>query len=204
MPMAWRNLTTQPMAAHATLARAALEGAVTCRWLIDPTIDREERRWRGAIVELEDRRQRRSWEAALGLDKISREPPAQSGAARYDEHVASMKAEGLWDIHRVRPAPSPDTPPPAPGMTELFANYALVLARGQGEWFYRTLSAFAHQRSWANVFLGEGTSMQSMPGVHGVSTGQYTSADMMTLKFATATMSALEVALRELQNYQGR
>jgi hypothetical protein len=200
---AWRNVKVQPMAAHATLARGGMEAAVTCRWLVDPKVDAAERRWRGAVLELEDRRQRRTWEAAGGFDKVPRAGDARTAAERYDEQAVGMKRGGLW---RGQPGKSGRSAnePKMPEATELFRVYAEPLRPGKGEWLYRTLSGFAHHRAWALTFFGKHTDVKALPGAYRVNTGAYTSNDLATQVFAAAAIELIEVALAELRDYQGR
>lgn len=193
---AWHRLLSvgrlQTLAAHASLARAAMEGAVTCRWLVDPRIDSEERRWRGAIAELEDHRQRREFERTAGI--TDHPPPSRSGAERYAEHERRMRRERVWRAdHNQR----------MPAVTDLFREYAIADKPGGGEWLYRLLSAFAHGKQWSILLgeIGERRAAANMPDVY---IARLTSSDEVTLRAALHTVDVLRAALDELERYAGR
>lgn len=185
---------TQTMAAHATLARSAIEGAVVTRWLMEPGLDAVERRWRGAAAQLEDHRQRMLFERAAGLEDIPRPPPAKSGRYRLDELSGRLKASGLWARHGSRPT--------MPEVTRLFSDYAVPAAPGRGEWIYRALSAFAHGKQWG-ALLGEIHEREALPGTS-LKTARMGAGDQLALAAARITMVVLERALVELAVYLGR
>lgn len=194
---AWNRLLTvgrlQTLAAHATLARAAMEGAIVCRWLMDPTIDSDERRWRGALAELEDHRQRRAFEASAGIQSSAYKPPGKSAAERYREHEALMRRLGIWRRQHDQKMPS---------TTDLFRDYAIADEAGGGEWVYRLLSAFAHGMQWSALLgeIGERRDIANLPGVY---LAHLTSNDKVTLIAALLTMDVLRAALDELAIYTG-
>lgn len=196
--IAWHRLLTrglaQPMAAHITLARSAIEGAVMCRWLLDPGLDAEERRWRGAAAQLEDHRQRHLFEVAAGIDKMQREPPAMSGAQRRAELEARMRQASVRSRGRE---------PRVPDMTTLYRDYALPDAPGRGEWLYRGLSGFAHGKQWS-ALLGDIGRVREIAGIPGAQIARFTSNDQLTLLAARSSIGALERALAELASYAGR
>ena len=75
----WHRLLTagvQPYASHITLIRGAMEGAVTCRWLIDPREDSAERVRRGVALLLEDYGNRDDFERDFGIADAVK-PPAK-------------------------------------------------------------------------------------------------------------------------------
>jgi hypothetical protein len=92
----WQRLLTggwQPFAAHMTLIRGAMEGAVACRWLIDPWQDSAERIRRGVALLLDDCGNRRDFERDFGIDPAAIKPPAKSAADR--EHPPPNSGPGL-------------------------------------------------------------------------------------------------------------
>lgn len=134
----WDRLLTagvQPYASHITLIRGAMEGAVTCRWLIDPREDSAERVRRGVALLLEDYGNRDDFERDFGIaDAIK--PPAKSA----DDRRAELKAE------RVAAKIGPTQ---APKMTTLFGGY-IGLPPARGRAVYRLLSA------WPTASSGRG------------------------------------------------
>lgn len=100
----WERLLlagVQPYTAHVTLIRGAMEGAVTCRWLIDPYIDSAARIRRGVALLLEDYANRRDFEQDLGIAVDAIKPPAKPAAERH----ADLRRErdetkvGRIDVH---------------------------------------------------------------------------------------------------------
>ena len=96
---AWRLILRAgelPIGSHLTLLRGALEGAATCRWLIDSDIDYHERIRRGSVLQLEDWRQRKRFEESIG---IGTDRPwtgrGMSGAARVVQHTERMQRAGM-------------------------------------------------------------------------------------------------------------
>lgn len=83
---------TQPMAAHMTLLRGALEGAVTCRWLVDPAADSRERIRRGVTLLREDWGHRQDFERQVGHHA---NPPGKSARERLRDLASACKAAGI-------------------------------------------------------------------------------------------------------------
>jgi len=129
----WHRLLTggsQPFAAHMTLIRGAMEGAVTSRWLIDPRQDAGERVRRGVALLLDDYANRRDFERDFGIDPAAIKSPAKSGADRYKELQAERDAAKIGPIK-------------VPSTTYRFGGYG-GLQPGPGRAIYRLLSAYAH------------------------------------------------------------
>ncbi len=73
----WHRLLTaavQPNASHITLIHGAMEGAVTCRWLIDPRVDSVGHVRRGVALLLEDYGNRDDFERDLGIADAIKPP----------------------------------------------------------------------------------------------------------------------------------
>jgi hypothetical protein len=90
----WHRLLTagvQPYASHITLIRGAMEGAVTCRWLIDPREDSAERVRRAVALLLEDYGNREDFERDFGIAEAIK-PPAKTAADRRTELKAARIA----------------------------------------------------------------------------------------------------------------
>lgn len=183
--LSWYHLLIagkQPMSAHYSLARSAIEGAVTCRWLLAPAEDPETRRMRGAIAQLEDYRNRRTFEADTGLDKKTPSPPAKLAGVRYSEQLAAMKALGI----------APTKPPLT---TDLFETH------GPGAWLYRVLSAHSHGSQWGLLTAKRGEMVAgAFPDTYAAT---MTADDSLTQVAAFYTVQALRSALQDIAGYLG-
>ena len=73
--------TAIPIGGYWALIRSAIERAATCRWLIDPTNDYRERIARGAVMQLDDWRQRERFERSIG---VGPDTPRQQGRWGYE------------------------------------------------------------------------------------------------------------------------
>lgn len=184
--LSWFDLLqagVQPMSAHYNLARASIEGAVTCQWLLDPDVGSEERRRRGAIAQLNDYRNRRAFEQSAGGYAAPPVPPAQSGAQLYDAHAAQMTALGM-------PFSA------MPEMGKLFGRYSA------GEWLYRLLSAHAHGKQWG---LFTQTKAALIPGIlPDTFRAKFTADDSFTIVAARLAVHCLTSALAEAASYLGQ
>ena len=124
----WRLLLVgakfQPAAAHYTLLRGALEGLVTCRWLIDGRVSASERIARACAFRLEDLRQRKNLEHELP-DLPAPISPGKTAHERIAELRRSMAANGIVEVG-------------FPSAVDRFDTH------GDGAWAYRILSAYAH------------------------------------------------------------
>lgn len=188
--LSWQLLLdsgTVPMAGHLTLCRGALEGAAICRYLVEPGITSDERIQRGASVWHEDLRQRLNFEKAIGIDQKPRTPPAKTAAERQAEFRAAMTKHGL-DIHA-----KPKT------TTELFGLYLKGAVRGNAEWAYRFLSAFAHGRSLMLTMSERGQIDET--SVAGVKQVLVTADSRYTLLATQLAVEGLAFALGDLESY---
>jgi len=186
--VAWRNLLvagSQPYAAHMTLIRGAMEGAVTCRWLVDPRIDSAERIRRGIALLLDDYGNRRDFERDWGITAV--EPPAKSAADR----IATLRA----DRDRAKIGHLA-----VPGPTSLFGAYSgWSPARGRGA--YRLLSAFAHGQQWKGLILRIDAVGADVPGGQVV---RVSANDELAVAFTAFAVRVAGSALAELGSYVGR
>ena len=187
----WRRLLmsgVQPNAVHMTLVRGAMEGAVNCRWLIDPRRDDTERVRRGVAMLLDDYANRRGFEKDFGISPDAITPPAKSGADRYTELKVERGTAGIGRITM-------------PDMTTLFGGYiGLTPARGRA--MYRLLSAFAHGKQWKGLTADfeEADSAADFPGGRVV---RVTANDDVSLAMTTLGARTAATALDELEAYCG-
>jgi hypothetical protein len=110
-----------------------MEGAVTCRWLIDSDIVSTARVRRGVALLLEDYANRRDFERDLGIPADAIKAPAKMAAERHAD-LRQERDEAKIGQTQV------------PKMTARFGHYALLEA-GTGRAIYRLLSAHAHGKS---------------------------------------------------------
>lgn len=172
----------QPVSGHYTLARAALEGAVTCRWLIDPVVASTTRRERAARLQAEDHDQRRKWEDAwMAAHGITTRPAAFNADVRLDQHLDDMRKACLGQGKTLSIADRMD-------------KYA-------GEtWSWRSMSAFAHGMPWA-IILSSVHETEAVPGLANVRNARVTSNSTLTAVFAIKMIGVLAQALEELNAY---
>lgn len=184
----WHRLLTggvQPFAAHVTLIRGAMEGAVTTRWLLDPREDSAERVRRGVALLLEDYRNRDDFERDFGIaDAIK--PPAKSAAARHAELKAERVAAKIG-------------PTQVPKMTTLFGGY-IGLPPARGRAVYRLLSAWAHGKQWKGM-TAKFEVVEGAVAVPGGKLVKVTANDDLSLNLTTLGMMTATRALNELDGY---
>jgi hypothetical protein len=186
----WHRLLTsgvQPYAAHITLIRGAMEGAVTCRWLIDPREDSAERVRRGVALLLDDYSNRADFERDFGIaDAIK--PPAKSAADRR----ADLKAERI--AAKIGPTQ-------APRMTALFGGY-IGLPPARGRAVYRLLSAWAHGKQWKGL-TAKFEVVEDAVAMRGGKLVKVSANDDMSLNLTALGMMTATRALNELDAFCG-
>ncbi len=144
----------QPQHAHASVLRQAMEGAVTCRWLIEADLPDDKRRLRGVKMDRRDHEDRAEWERAAGVADIEIAGREMTGKERLAQLKERAELVGIeWKKMR------------AIGLTWLFRNYYVVhprypwqsppdaLVGFNGATLYQSLSGLAHNRAWAHVLL---------------------------------------------------
>jgi hypothetical protein len=184
----WNRLLTsgvQPYAAHITLIRGAMEGAVTCRWLIDPLEDSAERVRRGVALLLEDYGNRGDFERDFGI-ALAIKPPAKTAADRRAELKAARIAAKIG-------------PTQAPTMTTLFGGY-IGLPPARGRAVYRLLSAWAHGKQWKGM-TAKFEIVEGAVAVPGGKLVKATANDDLSLNLTTLGMMTATRALNELDGY---
>lgn len=195
----------QPMNAHATLLRQAMEGAVTARWLIEPGIGQTMRRQRGVRVTRRDLTDRADWERASGTAQKAIPGRARTAQERLAQLEVDAKRAGLaWEDDREI------------GVTWLFANYYVPHRRYpwksrsrslftfDGTTLYQALSGIAHNRSWAMGAFTERERAGPAPGVTGSENNLVSASSVGSLIFTATAMATLAKALEELESYCGR
>ncbi len=188
----WNRLLlggVQPYASHITLVRGALEGSVTCRWLVDPRADAAERTRRGVALLLDDYKNRADFERDFGIPPEAIKPPAKSGADRAKELQTERDAAGIGRID-------------VPRMTARFGGY-LGLEPAFGRAIYRLLSAYAHGRQWKGLTVTHVLS-DAPPDATGAREAKVTANDDMSLPLTVLGIKNASTALAELHAYFGR
>ncbi len=190
--LAWHHLAVrarvQPMAAHGSLARATIEGAVVTRWLVEPGIAPAIHRNRGAIAQLADFRYRLGFEQGIGRPQDRLRGDGQPAAVREREHLAEMRRHGI-------PARG------EPGMTDLYGLYAIP-GRRDGAWLYRLVSGFAHGRPWA-IGTGRLARVAGPASPRGGAIVSATASAEGAELLARASVRVLTTALDELAEFEG-
>lgn len=197
--LAWRALASAghlSTFAHMSLLRSALEGAATARWLVEKDAGSSGRVLRGAVAQLEDWRQRRSFETSIKVTEASWKGASggKSGAQRYREHLDVMRILGM--------VPPPlegekEVPPRMPDTTWLVAKF------GGGEWAYRVTSGFAHRAAWAIGMLSTRRREVASPALPG-SRGIEIVADWRwTLRMTAVAAEITRLAVAEVEAYFG-
>ena len=174
-----------PIYSPMTLLRAALEGAVLCRWLVDPRPDALERVARGVVAQVADYDERHKWEAAIRAP----EPPpgaGKSGAGRLADLIAARAADGIPVVR-------------LPGATDLAKRFGAPGYRDVSG-YYRLMSAFAHAKPWALHATTLGPSTATSPGVQG---GVVTSSDLVLIGATHLVAGLVETAVMDVEAYLG-
>lgn len=187
----WHRLLTggsQPFATHMTLIRGAMEGAVTCRWLIDPRQDPAERVRRGVALLLDDYGNRRDFERDFGIDPAAIKPPAKSGADRYKELQTERESVKIGPIK-------------VPSMTYRFGGY-IGLRPGPGRAIYRLLSAYAHGKQWKGLTTKIQV-VEEATEVRGGKVVKVTANDDMSVMLTALAMKVATSAVDEVDAYCG-
>jgi hypothetical protein len=185
--LAWYELLTkaqaQPMRAHASLLRGALEGAVTTRYLVDPSLGAAQRLERAAAVQLADHHDRANFERASGFARKKLEPPAKHAQERSSDFRKRMKKLGVSRIDMW-------------GYTRLCEHYATH------RWLYPVLSGMAHGKSWT-LLVSQLDDPVKLPGLHDGGIGRESANDQLSLMATMSVMQTLEVSLEEIGHYAG-
>jgi hypothetical protein len=175
-----------PIYSPMTLLRAALEGAVMCRWLVDPRPEPLERVARGVAAQVADYDERRKWEA--GIRAPAR--PARAGKSASDRLAELTAARDKDGIPVVR----------LPGMTDLAKRFGAPGYRDVSA-YYRLMSAFAHAKPWAlhatNLGPAVATSASGWQG------GPVTSSDTVLVGSTNLVAGLVETAVMDVEAYLG-
>lgn len=187
---AWRLIVdtrTIPIYSPMTLLRAALEGGLLCRWLVDPRIAPPERVARGVSAQMADYDERRKWEEAIRAP----DRPAgsgKSGADRLADLVAARDADGISTVRLLGP-------------TDLAKGFGAPGYRDVS-WLYRLMSAFAHAKPWAVHATTLGP--YGATSVPGLEIGVITSSDRVLVAATNHVAGLIEAAVAEVEGYLGR
>jgi hypothetical protein len=178
----------QPLAAHVTLIRGCIEGAVMCRWLVDPKADSPVRIQRGVALLLDDYRNRRAWENDRGMGDAD----FGKGKNAAQRHEDLRKARDDAKIEEV----------PVLNYTDLFGLYAGYRAPSGGRAMYRLLSAWAHGLQWP-MATANFVPIEDGPKVPGGGVGRFSANDEMSAVYTSVAVRLAKAALHELMAYRG-
>lgn len=179
----------QPIAAHLTLIRAGMEGAVMCRWLVDPKADSTIRIQRVAALLLDDYRNRRAWEYDLG---VAPDADFGNGKTAPQRHTDLQKARKAGKIEEVEVL----------NYTELFGLYGGYRNPCSGRAMYRLLSAWAHGQQW-QIGTANLEPIEDGPKVPGGGVVTLSANDDMSATFTAFAVRLTKIAIGELATYHG-
>jgi len=175
-----------PSFAHYTLLRSAAEGASSARWLVDPTVDRNERVARGMGHQLADLIERRKLEQIAiptgTAESLIRATEGRLADERIEELRRDAGAAGLTPVHITR--------------TDLVARF------GVGEFAYRILCAFAHA-GLAIPFAASTRTEPREPDAGGLRAVTLTGDIEGAILMSGSVVSLVWHALGEVYAYQG-
>lgn len=181
----WRLLVDRPgvafipILAHLTLLRGAIEGALRCRWLVDPAIDSRTRVARGYAAKRDDYLERGRFETS---SKKSEAALARTGGLSAAQRVAELDA--TRDAAGI----------PSVGFKD---TTALAIHYGWERWF-RLASAAAHGKEWALVGTDIDSSEPVSPGVLG---GPVSASNEVALGLTLVAARLVEAALAQFEAY---
>jgi hypothetical protein len=188
---AWQMLVDAgriPIEAHVTLLRAALQGSVRCRWLVDATIDSRTRVARGYATRRDDQIERDKYEGS------------SEGGPRPAPASGKTAAERLVELEDARKATLDPVDPtvgiPIVGFTD---DTSLMKTYGLERWF-RLASAAAHGKEWVfgAASLAPSPDASTRPGV---SHGAISANDDVVLGLTSAAIAAVAQAIAALEAY---
>ena len=185
---AWRSLLngpTLPIVAHLTLIRGGLEGAVRCRWHVEPTKDSATRVARGLAARRDDQVERSKYEASKEAPPAPARASGKSAVERLAElddpdTVRAREAVGVVTIGYTK-------------ITNLMIDYGL-------ERPYRLASALAHGKEWPLLAMHvlEAARPALDPNVH---EGILTASEPAALELTITALGAVQTALAGLEAY---
>lgn len=186
---AWRKLVDAghiPVQAHMTLLRAALEGSVRCRWLVDSKVKPGTRVGRGVAARRDDQYERRKFESSREAGpRTSRWTSGLSAVQRLDvldapEAVKAREAAGIRSVG--------------------FADTTSLMIKYRHERLFRLLSAATHGgKEWALVAAKLERSDAGMRT--GVSAGTVSADDEVVLDLTRMTIDAVGRAVIAFEAY---
>ena len=180
----------EPIAAHLTLIRGAIEGAVMCRWLVDPRVEAATHIQRGLALMIEDYRNQRAWEYDRGIAPDAFVAPGRTGAQRHQDFVTARRDAKIEDVE-------------VPNFVDLCGLYAGLQSACHGRAWYRLLSANAHGYQWGSmaVVLEE---VEGAPEIPGGRLRMTSANDEVAVTATGLAVRAAKIALGEYAAYEGR
>lgn len=134
----------QPIFAHLTLIRGAVEGCAVARWLADTSVSSTVRMQRAAGAQLADYEERIRFERRLWSRLPKPRRKGRTGEQRRQDLEERLRHLGIKPI-------------PLPSTTDLFARYFLPEdpEESSGEAFFRQISAVAHSKVWSILAISD-------------------------------------------------
>jgi hypothetical protein len=165
-----------------------MEGAVMCRWLVDPNADSTMRIQRAVALLLDDYRNRRAWENDRGIGDAD----FGKGKNAAQRHEDLRQARDDAKIEAV----------PVLKYTKLFSLYAGYRKPSSGSAMYRLLSAWAHGLQW-QLATANLVPIEDGPNVPGGGVGRFSANDEMTAVYTSLAVRLTNTAFHELMAYRG-
>jgi hypothetical protein len=176
----------QPVYAHYTLVRSAIESTATARWLVDPKVDPRVRVARGIGYTITDLVERKRIEQIPWPESAPPRPARSATWRPAVERIANLEERAA-----------------VAGLCPLKISHTDVVARfGPGEFVYRVLSAFAHG-GLAIPFAASEGGEPSEPDAGGLYTVRTTSKYKLTIDLTDAAVTWARAALVEVFAYHG-
>jgi hypothetical protein len=174
------KVPTVPILAHVTLLRGAIEGAMMCRWLLEPGKPPMTRVARGYAAQLDEYCERARYEAS----KESGGPPHFRGVSapeRIAELVEKQTDAGIRSVGLADPT-------------------SLAMKYGQERWF-RLASAAVHGKKWALLAtdFDPASIEQVAPGVVG---SLVSASDDVALDLTLVAVRLVEAAMVDFEAYR--
>lgn len=185
----------QPWYGHTSLIRQGLEGAVTARWLMEPTLTPDDRRQRGAAILQRDYEDRLDWEKTTDMADKPIPGREMTATERLAELATWRESEGVASTPRM------------PGPTRLFRdhwmNHPSYAWPWNGKALFQALSSISHNRQWSILFMQRERLGADSAGVSGSQDVVFTASGPFAVVFTACAVATLRAALEEIDAYCG-
>lgn len=186
----WRHVVEtryQPIYAHMSLLRVAMESALAAYWLVEPGITQEVRRARTYAAQFQSLDERRKVEEAARIITV---PPAKSADVRLSELIETASNEGLTKANKNGTI---ILALPMRSVIDLFDDYEEPPPKGgQASWVYRFMSGYSHGLQWAAMLNAQVVAPIGESRALGMVTANDAATVDMTIRAVRATARAVD------------